>query len=46
MVAFYNAGDQELYKTYQYLPQEKYRLGLNLPKTEQDVSAINTSFVK
>ena len=31
MVAFYNAADQELYKKYQYLPQEKYRLGLNLP---------------
>jgi len=44
MVAFYNAGDQELYKTYQYLPQEQYRLGLNLPKTEQDVSSINTNF--
>jgi len=42
--SFYNQGDQELYKQYQYLPQEKYRLGLNLPKTEQDVSAINTSF--
>ena len=44
MVAFYNPADQELYKKYQYLPQEQYRLGLNLPKTEQDVSAINTSF--
>ncbi len=32
MVAFYNAADQELYKKYQYLPQEEYRLGLNLPK--------------
>ncbi len=44
MVAFYNAGDQELYKNYQYLPQERYRLGLNLPKTEQDTSSINTNF--
>jgi hypothetical protein len=43
MVAFYNPADQELYKTYQYLPQEQYRLGLNLPKAEQDVSAINTN---
>jgi hypothetical protein len=34
MVAFYNKADQELYKDYQYLPQEKYRLGLNLPKTQ------------
>tara|TARA_R100000541_G_scaffold15254_1_gene24669 strand:+ start:747 stop:2075 length:1329 start_codon:yes stop_codon:yes gene_type:complete len=32
MVAFYNQADQELYKKYQYLPQEQYRLGLNLPK--------------
>jgi hypothetical protein len=44
MVAFYNAGDQELYKQYQYLPQEQYRLGLNLPKTEQDVEAVTSSF--
>ena len=44
MVAFYNAGDQELYKQYQYLPQEQYRLSLNLPKAEQDASSINTSF--
>ena len=35
MVAFYNQGDQELYKTYQYLPQEKYRLGLNLPEPKR-----------
>ena len=44
MVAFYNKADQELYKTYQYLPQEQYRLGLNLPKAEQETSAINTSY--
>ncbi len=44
MVAFYSPGDQELYKQFQYLPQEKFRLGLNLPKAEQDVSAVNTSF--
>ena len=31
MVAFYNAADQELYKKYQYLPQQEYRLGLKLP---------------
>jgi hypothetical protein len=31
MVAFYNAADQELYKKYKFLPQEQYRLGLNLP---------------
>jgi len=28
---FYSPADQELYKNYQYLPQEKYRLGLTLP---------------
>ena len=44
MVAFYNPGDQELYKQFQYLPQEKYRLGLNLPKAEQDVEAVTSSF--
>ena len=43
MVAFYNKGDQELYKNYQYLPQEKYRLGLNLPKDTQ-AETVNTTF--
>jgi hypothetical protein len=37
MVAFYNQRDQELYKDFQYLPQEQYRLGLgtntNIPNT-------------
>jgi hypothetical protein len=32
MASFYNAADQELYKKFQFLPQEQYRLGLNLPK--------------
>jgi len=32
--SFYNAADQELYKKYQFLPQEQYRLGLNLPTTD------------
>ena len=31
MADFYNLADKELFKKYQYLPQEKYRLGLNLP---------------
>ena len=31
MVAFYNQGDQEIYKNFQFVPQEKYRLGLTLP---------------
>ena len=39
MASFYNLADQELFKKYQYLPQEKYRLGLNLPTdaTEDEV---------
>ena len=28
---FYNAADQQLYKNFQFVPQEKYRLGLTLP---------------
>ena len=45
--SFYNAADQELYKKYQYIPQEQYRLGLNLPKsasapvTNQGIVATN-----
>lgn len=31
MADFYNLADQKLFEKYQYLPQEKYRLGLNLP---------------
>ena len=36
---FYNLADQKLFEKYQYLPQEKYRLGLNLPTdaTEDEV---------
>jgi len=39
MADFYNLADKELFKKYQYLPQEKYRLGLNLPTdaTEDEV---------
>ena len=37
MVAFYNKADQELYKKYKFLPQEQYRLGLNLPTTPDPV---------
>jgi len=43
MVAFYNPGDQELYKQFQYLPQEQFRLGLNLPKNTE-AEAVNTTF--
>ena len=39
MADFYNLADQKLFKDYQFLPQEKYRLGLNLPTdaTEDEV---------
>jgi hypothetical protein len=40
---FYNQGDQELYKQFQYLPQEQFRLGLNLPKNTE-AEAVNTTF--
>jgi len=45
MVAFYNAADQELYKKYQYLPQEKYRLGLNLPTDTPVPPVVNDGIV-
>ena len=31
MVAFYNKGDQNIYKDFQYVPQEQYRLGFTAP---------------
>jgi hypothetical protein len=33
---FYNLADQKLFENYQYLPQEKYRLGLTLPTDTSD----------
>ncbi len=45
MVAFYNKADQKLYEDYQYLPQEQYRLGLNLPKNTPDEPVINQGIV-
>ena len=42
MVAFYSPADQELYKKYQYVPQEKYRLGFTAPNTE--VQKIENTF--
>jgi hypothetical protein len=41
MVAFYNAGDQELYKQFQYLPQEKYRLGLGTNTNQPNMLNFN-----
>jgi len=39
MADFYNKADQKLFENYQYIPQEKYRLGLTLPTdaTEDEV---------
>jgi hypothetical protein len=31
MAKFYNLADQKLFEQYKFLPQEQYRLGLNLP---------------
>ena len=36
--SFYNKADQELYKKYKFLPQEQYRLSLNLPTTPDPVA--------
>ena len=38
MVDFYNKGDQEIYKDYQFVPQEKYRTGFTAPTTEEEVT--------
>ena len=35
MAAFYNQGDQEIYKNFQYVPQEKYRLGFTAPTVNE-----------
>ena len=42
---FYNLADQKLFENYQYIPQEKYRLGLNLPTEDEvvtDEGIVNT----
>ena len=44
MAAFYNAADQELYKKYQYVPQEKYRLGFTAPVQGGGQDASTPSF--
>ena len=38
MADFYNLADRELFKDYQFLPQEQYRLGLNLPTQDDPVT--------
>ena len=44
MAAFYNQGDQEIYKNFQYVPQEKYRLGFTAPVQGGGQDASTPSF--
>ena len=44
MVAFYNQGDQNIYKDFQYVPQEKYRLGFTAPVKGGGQDASTPSF--
>ena len=44
MVAFYNQGDQNIYKDFQYVPQEKYRLGFTAPVQGGGQDASTPSF--
>ena len=44
MVAFYNKGDQEIYKNFQYVPQEQYRLGFTAPVQGGGQDASTPSF--
>ena len=41
MAAFYNQGDQEIYKNFQYVPQEKYRLGFTAPTTTPTAAPVS-----
>ena len=44
MAAFYNQGDQNIYKDFQYVPQEKYRLGFTAPVQGGGQDASTPSF--
>ena len=44
MVAFYNQGDQNIYKDFQYVPQEKYRLGFTAPTPSVEEQKITQTF--
>ena len=44
MVAFYNKGDQNIYKDFQYVPQEKYRLGFTAPTPSVEEQKITQTF--
>jgi len=41
MVAFYNKGDQNIYKDFQYVPQEKYRTGFTAPTTTPTAAPVS-----
>jgi len=41
MVAFYNPGDQKIYENFQYVPQEKYRLGFTAPTTTPTAAPVS-----
>ena len=45
MAKFYNLADQKLFEKYQFLPQEKYRLGLNLPTDEDPDPVVDEGIV-
>jgi len=38
---FYNQGDQEIYKNFQFVPQEKYRLGFTAPTTTPTAAPVS-----
>ena len=38
---FYNQGDQNIYKDFQYVPQEKYRLGFTAPTTTPTAAPVS-----
>ena len=44
MAAFYNQGDQEIYKNFQFVPQEKYRTGFTAPVQGGGQDASTPSF--
>ena len=44
MVAFYNKGDQNIYKDFQYVPQERYRTGFTAPVQGGGQDASTPSF--
>ena len=41
MAGFYNQGDQEIYKKFQYVPQEQFRLGFTAPTTTPTAAPVS-----